>query len=561
RNFNFFTNIGVNYRNAPGDGFVYQEFYNHDTLPTGEVVDRTDITRVSRESERGGLSGNFRFGADYYFNPKNILTTALNYRRSSNDNFTTLTYRDYLNDPTNLQLITLRTDDENESRNNLEYALTYKKLFTGKGHELVTDIRYEDQVEDENSDFREEYYHADFLPTGKADSLQRAKNREQQNRLSIQIDYVRPFTKDHKFEAGYRSSFRNISNDYLVEEFDDSEWKNIVGLSNNFEYTENIHALYTQYGNKFGQFSWQVGLRLEYSDVETKLLQTNEFNPRNYANLFPSAFLSYDLSNNNALQVSFSRRIRRPRFWDLNPFFTFSDSRNFFSGNPNLDPEFTNSFELSHVKYWEKGSLSSAIYYRHTTDVIQRLRIRNADNSTTMRPENLATRDNFGFEFNYAYSPFKWWKINGEFNFFRSITDGSLITDTRFFDLHADTYSWNTRLTSKQTIGKGTDIQIRGNYRAPRETTQGRTRAMYTIDLGVSRDLFKKHGTLTLSVRDLLNSRRRRYSIVDENFFNEGEYRWRRRQITLTLNYRLNQQKKRGGGNRGGGDFEGGGEF
>ncbi|MCR9286355.1 MAG: TonB-dependent receptor family protein [Bacteroidetes bacterium] len=557
KNFNWFTNIGVRYRNGPGNGYSYQEFYNQDTLPSGEIIDRTDITDLRRETERGGLSGNFRFGADYYFNPKNILTTALNYRIGDEDNFTDLVYKDYLNDLNNLKLVTLRRDDEFEEEQDLEYALTFKRLFEGKGHELVADVRYEEDVEEEGSDFREEYYQADFLPTGKADSLQRSRNKESNGRLSIQIDYVKPFSKDNKFELGYRSSFRSIDNDYKVEEFDDTVWKDIEGLSNDFIYDENIHAVYSQYGDKFGMFSYQVGVRAEYSDVTTELLETNEINPRDYFNLFPSAFLGYELANNNALQASYSRRIRRPRFWDLNPFFTFSDNRNFFSGNPDLDPEFTDSYEISHIKYWEKGSLSSAIYYRHTKDVIQRIRIGNAqDNTTTTRPENLATRDSWGFEFNYSYKPFDWWSMNGDMNFYCSITEGTYVSETETLDLYADAFSWNGRLTSKMTVFTSIDFQLTGNYRAPRETTQGRTRAMYHVDLGFSKDILKNNGTLTLSVRDLLNSRKRRYTNFGDDFFSEGEFQWRQRQITMSLNYRINQKKKRGG-NRGG--YNGGG--
>jgi outer membrane receptor protein involved in Fe transport len=552
KNLNWFTSVGLRYRKGPGNGRAYQEFYNGAT---------TDITELTRNMNRGGLSGNFRFGADYYFNPKNILTTALNYRIGDEDNLTDIVYRDYLNNLNNLQLITLRTDDEFEEEADLEYALTYKRLFEGKGHELVADIRYEDNSENEGSDFREEYYHADFLPTGKADSLQRSRNQEGTSQLAVQIDYVKPFSKDSKFELGYRGSFRNIENDYVVEEFDDTVWKNIEGLSNDFIYDEIIHGVYSQYGNKLGRFSYQLGLRAEYSDVTTELLQTNEINPRDYLNLFPSVFLGYELVDNNAFQLSYSRRIRRPRFWDLNPFFTFSDNRNFFSGNPDLDPEFTDSYELSHIKYWDKGSLSSAVYYRHTTDVIQRIRIRNEqNNTTTTRPENLAIRDSWGFEFTYSYNPFKWWRVNGDVNFFRQITDGSFDTGTETIDLYADAFSWNGRLTSKMTIFTDVDFQLTANYRAPRETPQGRSRAMYHFDIGLSKDVLKKNGTLTLSVRDLLNSRERRYTSFGDDFFTEGQFQWRERQITLSLNYRINQKKKRGGprgGGYGGGGMEG----
>ena len=565
KNFNWFTNIGVRYRKGPGKGFNYSEFYNRDT---NDIIESTDIVDLRRDMERGGLSGNFRFGADYYFNPKNTLTTAFNYRISDENNITDLVYKDYLNEaiPSNLELKTERRDDEIEEEKELEYALTYKRLFEGKGHELTADVRYDEEVEDEASDFVEQYFDKNDHQTDDPDSLQRSQNRESNSRFSIQLDYIKPFSKDSKFELGYRSSFRNIDNDFLVEEQNDisKDWEPLPDFNNHFIYTENIHSLYTQYGNKMGKFSYQIGLRVEYSDVTTELaansqIQNDSINHREYVNPFPSVFLSYDLANNNAIQVSYSRRIRRPRFWDLNPFFTFSDNRNFFGGNPNLNPEFTDSYEIGHIKYWDKGSLSSAIYYRHTTDVITRIRRSVEDNKTAMRPENLATRNSFGFEFTYSFNPYKWWRVNGDLNFYRSITEGTVIVDSETINLSADAFSWNGRITSKMTIWNDLDFQLSGNYRAPRETTQGKANAMYHFDLGFSKDVLKKNGTLTLSVRDVLNSRRRRYTTGDEDFFTRGDFQWRFRQITLSLNYRINQKKKRGGGRGGRGNFDGGG--
>ena len=297
-------------------------------------------------------------------------------------------------------------------------------------------------------------------------------------------------------------------------------------------------------------------------------MTTDSLNARDYLNLFPSVHLSYDLPKNNAIQISYSRRVRRPRFWDLNPFFTFSDARNFFSGNPNLDPEFTDSYEIGHIKYWDNASLSSAIYYRYTTDVIQRIRVRGEEvdgQPTTLGfPINLGTRDNFGFEFTFSYKLKKWWRLNGDLNFFRAITEGQYVTDVpeenTVIDLNADTYSWTSRLTSRMTFWKDIDFQIRGNYRAPRETPQGRAESITHFDVAVSRDVFKKKGTLTLSVRDIFNGRRRRYETFGDDFFSEGDFQWRERQIDLTLNYRLNQKKQRSRrGSRGGGNFDGGG--
>ena len=550
KNFNFFTNLGINNRTNIGGGSSYQEFYDSLT---------TEILKTDREHNRGGITGSFRFGADYYVNKNNILTTSFNYRLGDENNLATIHYQDFLNSLDNPLGNSTRTDEEEEKESKLEYVLSYKRLLGKKGHELTADVRYQDNSEIENSIFTEKFFTSENIPSGIDDTQQRSNNEEGESRLITKLDYVRPFGKDGKFEAGYQGSYRNIRNDFLVEQLNDQVWEVFDGLSNNFNYEENIHAVYAMYGNKINKFSYQFGGRLEHSDVVTELLQTNEVNPRDYTNFFPTIHLTYDLPSDNAVQVSYSRRLRRPRFWDLNPFFTLSDARSRFSGNPDLDPEFTDSYEIGHIKYWEKGSLGSSIFYRHTTGVIQRIisDVIEVDSIivTFRQPENLATRDDIGFEFNFSYNPVKWLRINGDMNLFRSITDGTNFGD----DFSADTYTMSGRLTTRTTIKKKTDVQIRFNYRAPRETTQGRTKAMAMMDFGANRDILKNKGTLTLSIRDVFNSRRRRGIIDTENLFREEEFQWRGRTATLTLNYRLNQKKRRGG-QRGGGSGGGGGD-
>jgi hypothetical protein len=215
---------------------------------------------------------------------------------------------------------------------------------------------------------------------------------------------------------------------------------------------------------------------------------------------------------------------------------------------------------MGHIKYWQKGSVGSSIYYRHTEDVIQRLFTADEDGNTIRRPENIATEDSYGMEVTYSYTLADWWRLNGDFNFFRAITSGEFVNAEGIRrDLEADTYTWFTRLTSRTTFWKNTDLQVRVNYRAPRIQPQGRVRALYSIDLGLSKDILKGNGTLTLSVRDLLNSRKYRYTIEEPNFVSENVFQWRARTTTLTFNYRLNQNKKRGRGGRG--EYDGGEDF
>ncbi|MFT4664301.1 MAG: ferric enterobactin receptor [Polaribacter sp.] len=550
KNLNFFTNIGINQQEGPGGGYENREFTTGDT---------TEITRQERDHLRGGLTRNIRLGADYFINDKNILTTSFLWSVSDQNNITDLKYEDFINSINNPIGISRREDNEEEDEVELEYAMTYRKIFSKEGHELTTDLRYQDNSEIELSDYVQSYFNKEDLPSGQANDFQQSSNDEGERQTIFQMDYVHPFSKEKKFETGIRSSFRRIKNNYKVEELDlNEEWQALIGLTNEFSYNEDIYAAYASYGDKIGKFSYQGGLRMEYTDILTKSKETNEEIPKSYINFFPSVNLSYDLPKSNAIQLSYSRRIVRPRFRLLNPFSSFSDDRNLRVGNPDLDPEFTDSYELGHIKYWDKGSLASAIFYRYSTDVIDRIREVNENDGTTIsRPQNLATRNEYGFEFVASYNPTKRIRINGDVNFLRSITDGS----SQGQDFNADTYTMSGRIMTKLTILKSVDSQISYNYRAPRKTTQGTRNSIHSMDVALSKDVLKNNGTITFSIRDLFNSRKWIYTTELENLYADGEFQWRARSLVLTFNYRLNQKKQRGRGGRGRGGSGGGEGF
>ncbi len=548
---NLFASYGLNYRRNPGGGSLYQEFY--DTNEFGP--DTTFLLEQSQNRERGGLSNNIRLGSDFFLNPNSTLTASFNYRPSKSDNFSKIEYRDYIFNLDNLTEISLREDDETEDEYNLEYSLAWRRQFEGKGHELVAEARYQDNLETETSTITESYFTPEYVKSDAPDLQQRSYNQEGERMLLLQLDYVRPINEDGKFELGYRSSFRDISNDFYVEEFGSGQWAFLPDFTNEFIYNEDIHAAYAIFGNKYGRFSFQLGLRAEYSDIRTELLQTGEVNPREYLNLFPSGHVNYELPGQNAMQLSYSRRINRPGFWSLNPFFSFSDARNFYSGNPNLDPEFTNSIELGHIKYWDNASLTSSVYYRHTEGVTERIRTVDAEGNSFTRPVNLSTERSWGAEATFSASPLEWLDLDGNVNIFRSVTDGEF--EGQSFD--AEAFSMFGRLNSKVKLWKKVDSQVRFNYRAPRNNPQGREKSISHLDLAFSKEIFNNKGSLTLSINDVFNSRRRRYISQGPDFFTEGDFQWRRgQQVMMTLNYRLNQNKQRREGRRG--DYEGGGD-
>ncbi|MEQ8426131.1 MAG: outer membrane beta-barrel family protein [Cyclobacteriaceae bacterium] len=386
---------------------------------------------------------------------------------------------------------------------------------------------------------------------------QRAVNEEGDQNTLMQIDYVYPFNDGKKFESGYRGTLRKITSDYLVEQLDDQgDFQPVANFSNLFVYNEDVHALYSIFENKMETWGYQLGLRIEQTVIETYQRETSERNKKEYLNAFPSAFISYNLNTEKTFQASYSRRLSRPRFWYLNPFSSFSDPRNIRQGNTDLNPEYSDSYEVGVLNNLNNSSIYLGGYYRYTTGVIDRIQTSVDGINTISIPRNIGVENAYGIEANFSSDPLTWLNINGNANFYRAITEG------RFNDiiLSRDTYTARFRLNSKFKIGK-VDLQLSGNYRAPEKQTQGTRKSVYRVDLGANLDVLKGNGTINLSARDLFNSRKYRGTTVTDNFREESEFQWRSRQIRLSFTYRLKQKKNRGERDDREDGFEDEGEF
>lgn len=527
---NLFASNGTSYRQTPGNGHSLHRYDGPDT---------NYYYRNDREHSRGGLSNMTRAGADFYISEKNVLTTALLYELSDGNNDALIKYLD-LNNTDEVLVTTVRDELENEMTQNIEATLSFRRTFSQEGRSWNTDVKWTQNDDSED---------ASLIQTSSLPSVapynQRSSNTENEKNYLFQSDYVQPVGGAGKFETGVKASLRRIENAYSVELNNTGEWLPLADFTNELRYHEDIYAAYTMYSNKYKKLSYQGGLRAEYSDIRTELVRTGERNPRSYLNFFPSAHLSYELTENTSVQLSYSRRLSRPKFRELIPFSAYSDARNLRIGNPNLDPEYTNSLEAGYLRTFTRGSFLGSVYYRHTTGVVQRITFTDTTGLIVTYPINLSTQDAIGIEANVSYEFTKWWRVNGNINLYRAIVNGSYEGRT----YHSDTYTATGRGTSVFKLPKDISLQLSANYSAPRESTQGRILAMYHADLGLSKDLLKGNGTLTGSIRDVFNTRRFRSVTNTGYLYAESDFQWRARQFLLTFTYRLNQKKKPAGGN------------
>ncbi|MDT0690651.1 TonB-dependent receptor [Salegentibacter sp. F188] len=587
-NYNLFTTTGYRYSESPGNAFFDTRYFENqqdaflDSIPYNRNVEDRQMDRINR-----GFNTNF--GMEYYINDMSSITGAIFYRKGNDEDLTTNISDYYLNNSP--QIGTERYEKETEEDDSYQFSINYINKFDNEGHELTADVQYENDQETQQTLIREPvmYNNSDqdniFLPRERTNTL------EKQKEYLIQADYVRPIGENSQFEAGYRGNFENEVTDYkLFQENVNNELLLNVNQTNIFDYSENVQALYSQYGSKFGDFSFLLGLRLENTQLkgqidselsEEELQEIYSFDidtdfDNNYLGLFPTVNLIYELGEEENITLGYNRRINRPRGWFINPFPSRSSRNNVFQGNPNLQPAFSNAFDLGYLKRWEKLTLTSSVYYQRETDAFSRVQenvnisVTNPDyvegdpiseqyvEQRVIRniPFNLATNDRMGAELGFLYNPADWLRLNGSFNYFRFALDGSF----NGVDYSQENTSYFGRFSSKVTLPGSIDWQTNAFYRGPSDEVQGTQEGILSIDLALSKEILNEQATISLNVRDLLNSRRRNAYTLTDNFEQDTEFQWRQRQINVSLIYRFNQQKRqqqRENAENGGEDMDG----
>jgi outer membrane receptor for ferrienterochelin and colicins len=544
-NFNLFTNQGFNYRESPGNSLTDSEYFNADGTTRNYIYER-------RTNSRNGNNYNGNFGFDWYLDPTITWTNTFSYRKNTTDNPEHLEFNNY--DANNVfQYTRVRELEQTDDGENIDFSSNFVKKFKKDGHKLTTDFSFSDNADNEFSYIRD----TDF------DDV-RTNEDQIQRRTIVQADYVLPIGENGRFEVGFKGDYTESNTDFRYEDFNDStnSWTQNDSISNIFQYKEFVNALYTQYGNKINKFSYFFGLRWEDSNIDVNQLVTNDYNNKRYNNFFPSAVFAYEFSEATNTSLSYSRRIQRPRGRFLNPFPNYSSNINIFQGNPDLNPAMTHAIDIVFLQKWSKVTLSSSAYFNLTEESFQFIRKESGAFVETEGPNgeitetpiilttpiNLATQYRFGFEFNLNYSPFKWWRLNGNFNFFRNETEGDY-TYTNFVgeevvqNLDNTAISWTTRITSKITLPYKIDWQANGTYNAPQTTAQGKQLGVVSANLAFSKDILKDKATIALNVSDLFNSRKRITETNLPSVSSYSEMQWRERQINLSFTYRFNKQK------------------
>ncbi|MDO3694891.1 TonB-dependent receptor [Wenyingzhuangia sp. chi5] len=502
--FNLFTQLGVGYRSVPR----YNENINTNKL--------NDTTIVSNGTNyRNESFFNLILGTDYHINEYNVLTLSGNYAYELEDQPSRTNFELYHQDV--LQNKWYRTEVTDATNPKWQYELNYKKDFKDdEEHTLLFSALGSSFAKETSSEFD----NTDVIGTNTNFNQQTAANYNQTD-YTFKLDYTDPITETVTIEAGTQYLINDVGNDYEVRNLNNGVPQVIDSLTNNFEYNQKVLGIYGTTAYEGDKWGIKLGVRMENTDLKTVLTNTNEKNSQQYTNFFPSAHTSYKINSDVSLQLGYSKRIYRPRLWDLNPFFNIRDNYNVRKGNPNLLPEFSDSYELTGIYKIGKATMNTSLYHRYTTDLVERV-FTIVDNVKTTMPLNIGTNKMLGIEVNGKYSPLKWLTFNGDFNWNTFDRNGKYNNQT--FDFTGT--SWSSRISSKLGLPADIDIEVTGNYRSSYKTLQNNVSDYAFADLGVRKKIMKGKAVINLAVRDLFASR------IDQNEsdnINNYQYSYSRR--------------------------------
>lgn len=511
--FNLFSQLGVGHRSMPRE----RRSINRN-LVTGESI-------LSEGTEyRNETFFNIILGTDYHINETNVITLSGSYAYEIEDQPSRTEFS--IPDSDGNTVSEWFREEETEATNpKWQYELQYKKDFKGhKDHDLL----FSALGNFFGKDLSSEFVNNDVIGN-EASVNQMTRTNFQESKYTFSLDYTRPFNERFTIETGAQYVLNNVSNDFAVSDFENGEWVPNPAYTNIFEYDQNVLGVYGTGAYEGDRWGIKLGLRAENTLLKTYLVNTGESNNQNFTNLFPTLHTSYKFSERVSVQAGYSRRIYRPRLWDLNPFFNIRNNFSIRTGNPDLLPEFTDSYEVTSIYVFEKISLNLGVYHRYTTEVIERVSFFE-DNVSTTKPVNIGTNNSTGIELNGKYEPYKWWTINADFNYNYFSREGML--NNTSFDFAADQF--NSKLTSQFKLPADFEVEITGQFRSRYQSVQSETAENIFADFGLRKKILKGKGVISMSVRDIFASRIWETETFQQDFY---LYNWSRRGRFIRLGF------------------------
>ena len=505
--FNFYGNLGTN----GGERFQ-----------SGVIKNLTNSSTENIRFVMPSESYLYKLGVDFYLDEKNTFSvyTNQNYFTGGPDGKVGIIFR---NNPEMNIYQNFLLDDENFSRT---YNFDYKRDFEKEGHNLELEIDYNTVDETELATF-------DF--EGATDNFNNYKDdvRDDIANTTINLDYVNPLTEVSKLEVGAEARWRSSTNDYNTT---NEDLDNVV-----YDYDNSIFSFYTTFGQTFPKWSYQLGTRVEQYNVEA-IYNGSKIYEDDYLTLYPSAFFSYKLSEMKTLQLSYSRRVDRPGLDQVNPVREFSTPRITGVGNPELEPQFTNSIELNYTHNFKSGSFTGGVFYRQIQNDITQALIEDPEDPSRLLLTFLNGEDNnaYGLELSGRVKPWKWWSINPSFEIYRTNERGIVGVEK----VEVETTAWNLRLSQSFEATKNLTFQLFTLYRSPTEMMQIDAHEMYFFNAGARYNFLKDKATLSLNFNDIFNTQKFTFD-TEIPYKQTGTFHGDSQSVYLGLSYRFGGGKNR----------------
>lgn len=460
-------------------------------------------------------------GADYFFDEHHTITAAF-LKNATRDNDKTRLKYDYSND-TSLDSTLIREGKSLEKRDYNQLEFNYTQTFKQEAKKWTINIQYDWWNSDKNWNLSTQR----LFPTPITYPGIGTKSVGNSKDLLIQSDFIQPVDSVSVFEFGIKSEIRKVSSDFLAEQQQENDWTIYQNIDNNLKYTETISSAYAQFSDKISRFNYMLGLRTELTQISITDIKNTYDNKKNYAKLFPTVNMSYKFET-STLQLNYSKRINRPALYALYPFNELTDLNAQYIGNPDLNPSYTDAFELGFLKTWKKLTLNPSVYYQREKNYIQDFTYRENDIFYTT-PINIDYETRTGVELSTLYNPLKWLQINVEMNFYSFVQKGNY--QEKNLDYNGETFTG--RLSTQIKLPAKFSFQGRYNFRGEQQNAQTTNAALQSIDFGLSKTLLKDKATIVFDVSNAFNLRQ------NKNTTTGTDYLFKEVSIPNAARYRL----------------------
>ena len=509
--FNFFGNYGFNHGKYSNNGFINSKELNNENTQIF-VLNSKNTSHLAK------------LGFDFNINEKNTFSFYTNQNISQGKDFGN-TKVDYVSSVTNDRFQLFDNKSENHSETyNFDYKLDFKK----EGHNLELEVNYN------KNDSPEKALYTNV--NGTTTSFTNDVKTLGKNTI-INLDYINPLTETTKLELGLESRNESTINSFFLNN----------AYNSDFTYERTLYSAYATLGKQWKKWSFQGGARLEQYNAEALFKEAGQADGKfkdDILSIYPSTFLTYNLTDKNSFNLSFSRRVDRPSLSQVNPIREFSTPTLDSRGNPDLVPQFTNSYELNYTKKTKIGSITSGIFYRRIQDEITRVLFTNGDKQI-LSYDNFENNDAFGFEISGNLDFKKWWSANISLDAYQKKVKGTIeVTPGNFEFVSVNATAFNARISNTFKATKDLRLQLSAMYRGRDLSLQFQRNPMWKMDIGTSYNILKGSGTISARFSDIFKTMHFSFE-GDRPYKSNGEFNWESQSAYIGFNYRFGSGKNK----------------